>query len=159
MHLHRQVLICLALSLALCGCVFLGPVVSHGQFSVAASPGSSRRSVQTVFADVGAFARKRGFLREPSRNFDLSSPVADKPNTFQRHSYYLNLDSSNKYPHAGITLQIVHWHGSRRVGIELFGTYGGRYQKVTDQFVSDFDQEFSGRYGVGSISKTSASLP
>ena len=104
---------------------------NQGGFTVlVGAPGQP--TAARVVADIGAFAQKRGFVRQSTRPAPQADPLAPVP---------------ERYRLGEIVLDVTYRAADLRVSAYLHSFSSGLGRKFTDQFCHDFDQEYAGRYG------------
>ena len=134
--LPRALLLAL-LSLAGCRSVLNLPPAAEirGGFTVSVEV-PPQPSAARVFADIGAFAGRRGFVRQGARKAPSIDPATHQPLPPAPERYLLGK----------IALEVSYDASHLRVSAYLHSG-SGHDRKVIARFYPDFDQEYVPRYG------------
>ncbi len=112
------------------------PRGAQGGFSVLADspdhPAASR-----VIADIGAYAQKRGFVRQPPMPGPPMDPVTHESLP----------KSPERYLSGDIELAVSYQPATHRVSAYLHSSNRGRDRRFIDRFYHDFDREYGSSYG------------
>lgn len=129
----------LSTGFALAGCEYLSnvePQENHGGFNVLVDlPGQP--TAPRVFADIGTFARQRGFVRTTAPAAPPVDPAAHQPPPPAPERYVLGK----------ITLDVTYDTTHLWVSAYLHGFSHRLDHKFIDNFYQGFAQENAGRYG------------
>ena len=139
-------LLCRALLLslaALAGCSSLpggppprGRHEARGGFTVRVD-GPGLPAAKAVAADIGAFAQRRGFVRQAAKPVPAFDPVTHEPLPA----------APERYATANIALEVSHQPADHRVTAYLHGYSTKESTRFIERFYREFSQEYAGHYG------------
>ena len=112
------------------------PREARGGFSVLADSPDHPASARVV-ADIGEFARKRGFVRQAARPGPPVDPVTGESLPA----------ASERYRLGNVELEVSYQPATHRVSAYLHGPDPRQDRRFITRFYADFDQEYRGRYG------------
>ena len=109
---------------------------SRGGFTVRVD-GPGLPTTAGVVSDIGAYAQRQGFVRQPTRTTPQFDPVTHEP-----------LPSApERYISGGITLEVSRQTADHRVSTYLYGSGPKADRRLIERFFQGFDKEYAGRYG------------
>ena len=109
---------------------------SRGGFTVRVD-GPGLPTTAGVAADIGAYAQKQGFVRQPARPAPPFDPVTHEPLPSAPERYVLG----------GVALEVSRQSADHRVSAYLYGSGPKGNRKIIERFFQGFDREYAGRYG------------
>ena len=137
----RTLLLSLAVLIASCS-AFSGDAsrreghASRGGFTVRVD-GPGLPTMAGVVSDIGAYARRLGFVRQPTRVTPQFDPVTHEPLPPVPERYVLN----------GVALEVSRQTADHRVSAYLYASGPKVDRKLIERFFQGFDKEYAGRYG------------